>query len=46
MFSSRFDAIFFSILSYFYIICRIFTLQLEGLKLTPRSFDFFFLSCL
>lgn len=42
MFFSRFDAIFFSILSYFYIICHIFTFPLEGLKLTPRYFDFFF----
>lgn len=42
MFSSRFDAIFFSILSYFYIICHIFTLLHEVLKLPSRSFVVFF----
>lgn len=41
MFPSRFDAIFLSILSYFYIICHIFTLLHEVLKLTSQSFVFF-----
>lgn len=41
MFSSRFDAIFFNILSYFHITCRIFTLLHEVLKLTSQSFVLF-----
>ena len=41
MLSRRSDAIFFIILSDFYITCRIFTLLHDILKQTPQSFVFF-----